>query len=158
MSLDRIDYQILHHLQNSARMTNAELAEEVGLSPSPCLRRVKAMERDGVLCRYVGIVDPASVGLPINVFVNVSLTSQDQAALSEFEHRVADYPEVMECYLMTGDSDYQLRVLVPDLDSYQRFLIDKLTCIKGVSNIRSSFALKQVVHRTELPLPGSSTK
>lgn len=150
--LDRIDYRILQHLQNDARVSNAELAERVGLSPSPCLRRVRALEQAGILKRYVALVDPGAVGLPISVVVNVSLRSQERAALIEFEGQIQRCPEVMECYLMTGSSDYLLRIVVPDLESYQRFLADTLTRIPGVANIQSGLALKQVVYRTELPL------
>ena len=151
-TLDRTDYRILHHLQNNARMTNTELADAVGLSPSPCLRRVKALETNGVLKLYAAIVDPKSVGLPISVFINVSLNKQEQQGLKDFERTVSEYKEVMECYLMTGSSDYLLRVVVPDLESYERFLTNKLTRIIGIANIQSSFALKQVVYKTELPL------
>jgi Lrp/AsnC family leucine-responsive transcriptional regulator len=151
IQLDKTDYRILNKLQNNARMSNTELADAVGLSPSPCLRRVKQLEADGVIKRYVGIVDPKAVGLPISIFVSVSLHSQQRTGLEEFEQRIQSYPEVMECYLMTGSADYLLRVVVPDLDSYERFLAEKLTRISGVANIQSSFALKQVVYRTELP-------
>lgn len=152
--LDRMDYRILHHLQNNARMTNTELADAIGLSPSPCLRRVKALEANKVIKRYVAIVDTASVGLPTSVFVSVSLHSQARAGLLEFESRINTYKEVMECYLMTGTSDYLLRVVTPDLESYERFLAEKLTRIPGVANIQSSISLKQVVYKTELPLGG----
>ena len=150
-SLDRIDYRILHFIQNDARMTNAELAEQVGLSPSPCLRRVKSFERAGIIKRYVGIVDASAVGLPISAFVSISLHNQDRQAIETFQSRVCTYPEVMECYLMTGTSDFLMRVVVPDLQSYERFA-DKLTRIPGISNIQTSFALKPVVYKTELPL------
>ena len=152
MILDRIDYRILHFLQNDARMANNQLAEAVGLSPSPCLRRVKALEAAGVLKRYVGLVDAHAVGLPINAFVSVSLRSQEQDALEKFQTQVARFPEVMECYLMTGTSDYLLRVVMPDLESYERFLVEHLTRVPGIANIQTSFALKPIVQRTELPL------
>lgn len=152
MNLDKTDLKILQQLQNNGRISNAELADTVGLSPSPCLRRVRALEEAGVLRRYAGLVDPRAVGLPISVFVNVSLRSQERASLEEFERQILQYREVMECYLMTGGFDYMLRVVVPDLDSYQRFLADKLTRIKSVANIQSSMTLKQVVYKTELPL------
>ena len=151
-ALDRTDYRILHHLQNDGRLTNLELAERVGLSPSPCLRRVRALEEQGIIKRYVGIVDPKAVGLPISAFINVSLRSQEVGALDQFQQHVSSFPEVMECYLMTGNSDYLLRVVVPDLESYERFLADKLTRVPGVGSIQTSFALKPVVARTELPL------
>ncbi len=152
MSLDRTDYRILHHIQNDGRIANTELADAIGLSPSPCLRRVKALESDGVVKRYVGIVDAHAVGLPINAFVNVSLRSQEKAALEKFQTKVSSYPEVMECYLMTGTSDYLLRVVMPDLESYEQFLVEKLTRISGIANIQTSFALKPIVQRTGLPL------
>ncbi len=152
INLDKTDLKILQQLQSNGRISNAELADTVGLSPSPCLRRVRALEEAGVLRRYAGLVDPRAVGLPISVFVNVSLRSQERASLEEFEQQILQYREVMECYLMTGGFDYMLRVVVPDLDSYQRFLADKLTRIKSVANIQSSMTLKQVVYKTELPL------
>ena len=152
ITLDRTDYRILHHLQNNGRITNTELADEVGLSPSPCLRRVKALETRGVIKRYAGIVDARAVGLPISVFVSVSLHSQERRGLKMFESRIRTCKEVLECYLMTGSADYLLRVVVPDLESYERFLAEELTRIEGVANIQSSFALKQVVYKTELPL------
>lgn len=150
--LDRIDRKILAALQEDGRLPNNELAERVGLSPSPCLRRVKALEEAGVIARYVALVDPASVDLPVNIFVSVSLERQVEARLDGFEAAVMARPEVLECYLMTGDADYLLRVVVPDLASYERFLKEHLTRIPGVASIRSSFALKQVRYRTALPL------
>ena len=150
-ALDRIDYRILHYVQNDARMSNTDLADRIGLSPSPCLRRVKRLEQAGIIRRYVGIVDAAAVGLPISAFVNISLHSQDREGLEAFQSRVKTYAEVMECSLMTGTSDFLMRVVVPDLQSYERFT-DKLTRIPGISNIQTSFALKPVVYKTELPL------
>lgn len=152
MKLDRTDYRILSHLQNNARISNVELADAVDLSPAPCLRRVKALEQAGVIKRYAGIVDAGAVGLPISIFVNVSLERQERSGLEEFERRIASYAEVMECYMMTGSADYLVRIVVSDLQTYERFLADKLTRIPGVANIQSSFALKQVVYSTELPL------
>ena len=151
INLDKLDYRILHFVQNDAHMTNAQLAEKVGLSPSPCLRRVKALEDAGIIQRYVAIVDAAAVGLPISAFVSISLHSQDRDGLEAFQTRVETYPEVMECYLMTGSSDFLMRVVVPDLQTYERFT-DKLTRIPGISNIQTSFALKPVVYKTELPI------
>ena len=150
--MDRIDIAILERLQADARISNVDLAEAVGLSPSPCARRVAALEEQGVIRRYVSLIDPAAVGLPISVFVQVSLEHQVEAALQKFEEAVSAYPEVMECYLMTGDADYMLRVVVPDLETYQRFLLERLTRVAGVDSIKSSFALNEVVHRTNLPL------
>ena len=154
IALDKTDLKILNLLQRNARLSNTELADSIGLSPSPCLRRVRALEEAGVLKRYAAIVDPRAVGLPISVFVNVSLRSQERASLEDFESQILQYPEVMECYLMTGSFDYMLRVVVPDLESYQRFLADKLTRIRSVANIQSSMTLKQVVYQTALPLGG----
>ena len=151
-SIDRTDYRILHQLQNNGRLTNLELAERVGLSPSPCLRRVRGLEESGIIRRYVAIVDAKAVGLPISAFINVSLRSQELDSLEAFQQRVASFPEIMECYLMTGSSDYLLRVVVPSLEAYERFLVDKLTRVPGISSIQTSFALKPVVSRTELPL------
>ncbi|MEX0619582.1 MAG: Lrp/AsnC family transcriptional regulator [Pseudohongiellaceae bacterium] len=150
--LDRTDYRILRHLQQNGRISNTELADAVGLSPSPCLRRVKALEQAGIIKRYAALVDAKAVGLPINIFVNVTLRSQERGSMEQFETSIARYREVMECYLMTGSFDYILRVVVPDLDSYERFLADRLTRTPGVANIQSSFTLKQVVYKTELPL------
>ena len=150
--LDRTDFRILHHLQNNGRMSNTELADAVGLSPSPCLRRVRVLEEGGIIRRYAALVDPKAVGLPISIFVNVSLHSQERRALEQFEGHVARYREVMECYLMTGSFDYMLRVVVPDLEAYERFLAEHLTRTPGVANIQSSLTLKQVVYKTELPL------
>ncbi len=152
IQLDEIDYKILHHLQNNGRMSNAELADRVALSPSPCLRRVKALEEQGIIERYVAIVNPKLIGLPVNVVINVSLQSQEQSQLQIFQQRIAECEEVMECYLMTGGSDYMLRVVVPDLEHFEHFLVEKLTSIPGISNIQSSFALKQLIYRTELPI------
>ncbi|HEY8369308.1 MAG TPA: Lrp/AsnC family transcriptional regulator [Thermodesulfobacteriota bacterium] len=151
-TLDEIDRRILALLQEEARMPNVELASRVGLSPSPCLRRVRELERTGVIRRYVTLLDPAAVGLPISVFVAVTLEKQIEPELERFEAAVRKRPEIMECYLMTGEYDYLLRVVVKDLVAYERFLMDSLTRIKGVASIKSSFALKQVQYRTALPL------
>ena len=150
--LDRIDRKILAALQENGRLPNNDLAEQVGLSPSPCLRRVRTLEQAGVIRGYVALVDPAAVDLSVNVFVNVTLERQVEDRLDAFEAAVMERPEVLECYLMTGEADYLLRVVVPDLPSYERFLKDYLTRVPGISSIRSSFALKQVRYSTALPL------
>ncbi len=157
-SLDAIDRRILENLQNDARMRNVELAEKVGLSPSPCLRRVGNLEEMGVIRGYATLVDAQAVGLPVSVFVNVTLEKQIEKSLEKFEKEIRARPEVMECYLMTGDADYLLRVVTSDLGAYERFLIEHLTRIPGVASIKSSFALKQVAYRTALPIsqPGKS--
>ena len=152
IELDNIDRRILTALQNNARISNVELARMVGLSPSPCLRRVKTLEDCGVIQRYVSLLDQGAVGFPVSVFVNVTLERQVESALEQFEAAIGKRPEVLECYLMTGDADYLLRVVTSDLASYERFLVDHLTRIPGVNSIKSSFALKQVSYRTALPL------
>ncbi len=150
--MDKLDYKILHCLQKQGRISNLELAEEVGLSPSPCHRRVKVLEGTNVIKKYVAIVDAKAMGFLISAFVNVSLRSQEKTALQSFQSKVSSYSEVMECYLMTGTSDYLLRVVTRDLEEYEKFLVDKLTKIESIANIQTSFALKPIVQRTELPL------
>lgn len=150
--MDHIDRKILEVLQDDARISNADLAGKVGLSPSPCLRRVRSLEQAGIIRRYVTLLDPAHIGMPMSVFVRVTLERQIERALEDFELAIQSRPEVVECYLMTGDSDYHLRVVVSDITAYERFLKDHLTRIAGVRSIQSSFALKQVVYRTALPL------
>lgn len=152
LRLDAIDVKILALLQERADMPNVELADAVGLSPSPCLRRVRLLEEAGIIRRRVTLLEPRAVDLSVNVFVSVTLEKQVEERLQEFETAVRRRPEVMECYLMTGQSDYLLRVVVPDLDAYERFLKNHLTRIPGVASIKSSFALKQVQYRTALPL------
>ena len=149
--LNETDKRILNQLQANARITNTDLAREVGLSPSPCLRRVRDLEQTGIIDRYVALLNPSAVGLPVSVFVQVTLERQVEKALESFEAAVMKRPEVMECYLMTGDADYLLRVVVASIDDYERFLVTELTTIPGVASIRSSFALKQVAFRTNLP-------
>ena len=150
--LDEIDLRILRLLQTDARLSNVDLAAAVGLSQSPCLRRVRQLEERGVIARQVALVDQNAVGLPVSVFLQVSLERQVEDALRVFEAAVAAWPEVMECYLMTGNADYMLRVVAADLGAYERFLMDHLTRVPGVASIRSSFALKQVVYKTALPI------
>jgi DNA-binding Lrp family transcriptional regulator len=151
--LDRTDIGILNSLQDNARITNADLARSVNLSPTPCFNRVKAMEELGVIKRQVTLLEPDVLGLHVNVFIHVSLEKQVEGALQRFEDAIADRPEVMECYLMSGDADYLIRVLVPNIQSLERFILDHLTKFPDVANIRSSFALKQVRYKTALPLP-----
>jgi Lrp/AsnC family transcriptional regulator, leucine-responsive regulatory protein len=151
-NLDSIDLKLLSELQENARLTNTELAQRVGLSASPCLARVRALEASGLIARYVTLLDPVALGLNVSVFIQVSLEKQVDASLTRFETAMGLLPEVMECYLMTGDSDYMLRVVVADVPALQRFIVERLSKIAGVSNIRSSFALKQVKFKTALPL------
>ncbi|NQV84659.1 MAG: Lrp/AsnC family transcriptional regulator [Rhodospirillales bacterium] len=153
--LDAIDRRILETLQNDARLSNVDLARTVGLSPSPCLRRVARLQETGVIRGYATLVDAVTVGLPVSIFVSVTLEKQIETALQTFEAEIRARPEVMECYLMTGDADYLLRVVASDLSDYERFLLDHLTRIPGVASIKSSFALKQVAYRTALPIAAS---
>jgi Lrp/AsnC family transcriptional regulator, leucine-responsive regulatory protein len=150
--MDEIDRKILAALQEDARITNAELADRVGLSAAPCLRRVRALEQSKVIRRYVTLIDPAAVDLTVTVFVQISLDLQVENRLDLFERAIARRPEVLECYLMTGDSDYLLRVVVPNVQAYERFLKDTLTRVEGVAGIKSSFALREVRNSTALPL------
>lgn len=152
IELDDLDRKILVELQKNARISNVELARTVGLSPSPCLRRVKTLEKLGVIDGYVSLLNQSAVGFPVSVFVNVTLERQIEAALEHFENEIKKRPEVVECYLMTGDADYLLRVVTGDLQDYQKFLVNYLTRIPGVRSIKSSFSLKQVSFRTALPL------
>ncbi|HKB54734.1 MAG TPA: Lrp/AsnC family transcriptional regulator [Ramlibacter sp.] len=153
MHLDVIDLRILAELQQDGSLTNVELARRVHLSPSPCLVRVKALETAGVIQRYVALADPKAVGLGLNVFISISLKEQAKDSLAEFERRIAEHDQVMECYLMTGDSDYLIRVAVRDIAELEHFILEQLTPIPGIEKIRSSFALKQVRYKTALPLP-----
>jgi len=152
--LDAIDWKILAALQDDARVANVDLAQAVHLSPSPCLARVRALEKDGFIRHYVTLLNPEAVGLGVSVFVQVRLERQIESSINAFEKAIAARPEVMECYLMTGASDYLLRVVVADLREFQAFVLD-LSKIPGVGNIQSSFALKQVKYKTALPLAGA---
>jgi DNA-binding Lrp family transcriptional regulator len=151
-AIDTTDLKILKHIQDNCRLTNVELADKINLSPSPCLRRIRNLESNGVIKGYMALVDQNAVDLPVSVFIQVSLERQVVADLMAFEEAILSRPEVMECYLMTGDADYLLRVVAKDLETYQQFLLDHLTQIPGVASIKSSFALKQVVFKTSLPL------
>jgi len=153
MKLDPIDIRILNELQNDSSHSNVELAKRVHLSPSPCLMRVKALKDKGVIRNYVALADPKVLGLGLNVFISISLKEQSKEALAEFEQRISEHDEVMECYLMTGDSDYLIRVAVADIGALEKFILEQLTPIAGIEKIRSSFALKQVRYKTALPLP-----
>ncbi len=153
MNLDGIDLKILSELQRDGSLSNVQLAQRVHLSPSPCLARVKALEASGVIARYVALANPAKLGIGLSVFINISLKEQSKAALADFEQRIAEHDEVMECYLMTGDSDYLIRVAIADLPALEKFILEQLTPIPGIEKIRSSFALKQVRYKTALPLP-----
>ncbi|WP_024896522.1 Lrp/AsnC family transcriptional regulator [Brucella rhizosphaerae] len=151
VSYDAATLKLLDLLQNNAELSTAELALATGLSASPCWRRVNDLKESGVIKGTVALVDAQSLGLTVNVFVHISLKQQDRASLDIFDEAVRSMPEVMECYLMTGEADYLLRVVVEDLRKYQALVIDRLTTIPCVANIRSSFALGQVKYTTALP-------
>ena len=153
IDLDKIDLRILAELQRDASLTNVELAARVNLSPSPCLARVRVLKQSGLISRHVTLLDPRKLGLNVNVFIQVTLEKQTRAGLEAFERAVLALPQVMECYLMSGDSDYLIRVVVAEVQALEHFIVDKLTRLAGVASIRSSFALKQVKYQTALPLP-----
>ena len=150
-TIDAIDRKIIDYLQSDGRMSNQDLSERVGLSPSPCLRRVRHLESTGTIARYVALVDPDKMGLSVTAFVRVRLDQQDDRHLEDFETAVAQFPEVMECYLMTGEADYQLRILVASLTQFEDFLRRRLTRVKGVANVTTSFALRPVIYKTAVP-------
>ena len=151
LGLDRIDYMIIAALQQDGRLSNVKLAEQIGLSESACLRRVRTLEENSIILRYVALADPAAIGKPNNVFVRVTLEGQQREKLTHFEEAVSRVPEVMDCYLMSGDFDYLLRVIIKDNADYVR-IHNELTGLAGVLRVQSSFALKTVVNKTELPL------
>lgn len=150
--LDTTDTAILRILQEDGRVTNAELADRVALSPSACLRRVRRLEEDGVIDRYVALVDAGAVGRPTSVFVEISLSSQREELLDEFEEMIRTTPEVMECHLMTGDADYLVKVQCSDVADYERIHRQYLAVLPGVSRLRTSFALRTVLATTALDL------
>jgi Lrp/AsnC family leucine-responsive transcriptional regulator len=151
-NLDAIDLKILEELQIDASLSNVELARRVHLSPSPCLARVRALETRGLIRKYVALLEAKQLGLHLNVFISISLKQQSRQALQEFEERITLRDEVMECYLMTGDADYLLRVAVSDMPALESFILEQISPIAQVEKIRSSFALKQVRYKTALPL------
>jgi len=150
-AMDKIDRTILTELQRDGRLSNVQLAELVGLSESACLRRVRMLEQSGIIDRYVMLVDQGAIGKPGNVFVRVTLDGQQREKLVTFEEAIQSVPEAMECYLMSGDVDYLLRVIVKDTDDYLR-LHNKLTGLPGVLRVQSSFALRTVLSKTAMPL------
>jgi len=152
MVLDKIDRHILRVLQRDARISNQELADKVGLSPSPCLRRVRLLEKSGVLQKYVAIIDPKAVNLGLQAIVEVRLDRQTLATVESFEKEILKFPQVLECYLMAGDWDYVLRVVAQDLDDFREFCVNSLANIKGVGNVKSNISMKQVKCSVALPL------
>lgn len=153
IQMDAIDRAVLNQLQKNGRLSNVQLASEVGLSESACLRRVKLLEESGIIDRYVMLVSQKAIGKPDNVFVRVSLDGQQREKLAAFEAEISRVSEVMECYLMSGDFDYLLRVITRDNADYVR-VHNKLTSLPGVMRVQSSFALRTVLDKTELPLDG----
>jgi len=152
MKLDRSDRAILHALQHDGRISNSALAEKVNLSESACLRRVRALEEAGLIEGYVVLLNQRKAGCPVNVFVNITLDRQDELDLRRFEEAIRKIPEVMECYLMTGDYDYLVRVVVADTDDFERLHSKHLTRLPGVARVHSSFALRTVQKSLELPI------
>lgn len=153
MELDRYDRHILEVLQNEGRISNQELADRIGLSPSPCLRRVKILEESGLIVGYRALLDAKKLGLSLMALIHISMDRHTPERFANFEHSVSELPEVLECLLITGqDADYQLKVVVRDMEAYQELLLNKITRIEGVSGVHSSFVLRRVVDRTALPV------
>lgn len=151
---DRFDWQILKVLQQEGRISNQDLAERIGLSSSPCLRRVRALEDSGLITGYRALLDAKKLGLSLMALIHISMDQHTPERFSNFEARVGEIDEVLECLLITGqDADYQLKVVVADMDAYQELLLNRITRIKGVTGVHSSFVLRRVVDRTALPLP-----
>lgn len=154
MQLDRYDRRILEVLQENGRISNQDLAERIGLSPSPCLRRVRALEEEGVIAGYRALLDARRLGLKLLALVHISMDRHTPERFANFETRVAQLPEVLECLLITGqEADYQLKVIVADMDAYQALLLNRITRIEGVSGVHSSFVMRRVIDKTALPLP-----
>lgn len=151
-SLDRIDIKILNELQQNASLTNVELASRVNLSPSPCLARVRTLEKLGVIDRRIALLDPAVLGIGVTAFIQIKLEKQVQTSLESFTRSIDRLAQVMECYLMTGESDYMLRVMAADIEDLEDLIVNKLSRIPGVSSIRSNLALKRISHKTVLPI------
>jgi DNA-binding Lrp family transcriptional regulator len=152
IQLDRIDRLILRTLQREGRIQNVELADRVGLSPSPCLRRIRLLEEAGIIERYVALLDPAKVGMGLTVFARVWLTGQDEETVIPFVEAIKELPQVVECHLMAGDCDFLLRVVAADLDAYRRFQIEHLGRIKGVRNVKTDIPMQKIKHSWEIPV------
>lgn len=151
--MDRINKKILELLQSNSQISNQELAEKVALSPPPCSRRVKQLEDEGYIKKYVALLDPKKLGLELTIIILVGLDNHEPKKMSTFEKAILSLPEVIQCYLIAGqEADYMLKIIVPNLDEYQSFLLNKLTRINGVSKVHSSFILRNIVDKTELPL------
>jgi Lrp/AsnC family leucine-responsive transcriptional regulator len=152
-TLDRYDQLILSTLQKQGRISNQELAEAIKLSPSPCLRRVKQLEESGLIEGYVALLNAKQLGLTLMALISVSMDKHTPERFDHFEAELANYPEVLECHLITGQSaDYLLKVIVKDMEAYQQFLLNKLTRIEGISGVHTSFVMKSPINKTALPL------
>ncbi|QKS27872.1 MAG: Leucine-responsive regulatory protein [Accumulibacter sp.] len=153
MQLDRFDRRILQVLQEDGRISNQDLAERIGLSPSPCLRRVRALEEAGLIIGYRALVDPRALGLSLMALIHISMDQHTPERFSQLESAIREIPEIIECLLITGQAaDYQLKVVVQDMDAYQDLLLNRITGIKGVTGVHSSFVLRRVVDKTALPI------
>ena len=153
MKLDRFDKRILELLQAEGRISNQELAERIGLSPSPCLRRVRALEESGVITGYRAHLDAAELGLSLTALIHIAMDRHTPERFANFEKKISALPEVLECLLITGqDADYQVKVVVRDMQAYQELLLNKITRIEGVSGVHSSFVMRRVVDKTALPV------
>ena len=153
MRLDRLDKRILREIQQDGTITNLELAERIGLSPSPCARRVKQLEDAGIILNRVTLLDPKKLDLKLTALIQISMDRHTPDRFEKFEEQIRSYAEVTECLLITGQSaDYQLKVVVPDMEYYQEFLLNKITRIEGVTDVHSSFMLREVQNTTALPL------
>lgn len=153
MSIDNFDKAILHRLQRDGRVSNQELAEAVNLSPSPCLRRVRRLEEEGIIEGYAALANARKLGLNLMAFIHISMDRHTPERFARFEAALVQYPEVLECHIITGQSaDYLLKVVVEDMDAYQQFLLEKITRIEGVSGVHSSFVLKSPIRTTALPV------
>jgi len=154
MKLDRYDRRILEVLQEEGRISNQELADRIGLSPSPCLRRIRALEEAGIITGYRALLDAQRLGFNLVALISISMDRHTPERFARFDAAIAAIPEILECLLITGrDADYQLKVVVRDMDAYQDLLLNKITRLEGVSGVHSSFVLRRVVDRTSLPLP-----
>jgi Lrp/AsnC family transcriptional regulator, leucine-responsive regulatory protein len=153
MQLDRYDLQILNILQQDGRISNQELADRIGLSASPCLRRVKALEEAGLIIGYHAVLDAKKMGLSLLALIHISMDQHTPERFNNFEEMITGIPEVLECLLITGqDADYQLKVVVKDMDAYQDLLLNRITRISGVTGVHSSFVLRQVINKSALPV------
>lgn len=153
MELDRTDRHILQLMQRNSRINNIELAEKIGLSPTPCSRRVKRLEESGIIERHVTILNRSMLDLKLTAIVGISMDRHTPERFDNFEKKIADFPEVLECNIVTGQaSDFLLKVVLPDMEYYEEFLLGRLTRIEGVSGVHSSFVLRRIIDKTELPL------